>query len=1038
MCTANSLAWIPKSRFFQLSQGVVLGTLLFLSSGLTARDGSSAPSLYLPMAITVTAPADITVSIHTPGSCDSLILLPAANINTSCMPIQSSMTLTVFGNLNSNGGLMRFQTGVYSVIYQITDNCGSVGRDTMKITVFDATPPNVICTPEMVINLNSTGQGLVPAVSLDGGSTDDCGHVYFKIKRMNPPVGFSCTLGKNPNYRFDDEILFCCMDIGFSPIPVILRVYDVYPGAGPVSDSLYIGHFRDCMVMVSVADKIGPNLLCPSNLTVSCGFDTDSLFAKQRPIYSDNCSAVRLDSQIIRNLNGCGSGTIVRKYIATDGLGLKSECSQTVTLLKNSNFNGLDTNQLKWPAHTIVYACRIKPDTIKAGVPIINEDKCDQVLVKKTDELYDFTRGGVCGKVLRTWEVINWCVYNPYLTPNPRIPSNGYYSYVQEIKIMDTIPPEILSFNDTLIYSFSDKCTPSFVQLPDVSAIDCGVNTAISLSYEIDFGSDGKIDQVGVGPNASGVMPIGPHSIYFKAVDSCHNENTKLVRVEIKDGKKPSVLLLHGLSTSLLRMAAGVMVSIPASLLNKKSEDNCTASDRLRFSYSADPSDTLRIYTCDDIGQNIINIYVWDECNNSSFATTYIAVTDPDSLCPQTFNHLNVSGLVRSYYGMNIPETKVRLQYGNTISECITDEMGQYSFPDIPKGISVGMESYGDVNYLEGISTADILRIQQHILGIHPISNPYDLLAADVDQSGSITAKDLSVLRNLILGRIYSLPNNLSYLCIDKNYRFSYPAFPWEEYKQHKWMIVPAMEASRKIDFIGIKLGDLNQSLFQKKGIANAFNTKILLYQFADQKLIIRSGSEGFINGMQLSMQFENNCQENISLLNNFLGVNWSEDFLHVQGNEILLSINLKEAVHVKSGEILFEFKIPKLKIICPEVISLSQNFQNEIYGPENKEYNIVLQAANKSNVEQGLEILEAGPNPTHGRYLIKVSSERLEELNLECFDVSGKSIHQFKSVSIHGVTSVEIDPQVLSHPGVYFLVMRTAQSKKILKIVVQ
>jgi hypothetical protein len=171
---------------------------------------------------------------------------------------------------------------------------------------------------------------------------------------------------------------------------------------------------------------------------------------------------VRLDSQIIRNLNGCGSGTIVRKYIATDGLGLKSECSQTITLLKNSNFNGLDTNQLKWPPHTIVYVCRIKPDTIQAGVPIIREDKCDQVLVKKTDELYDFSRGGVCGKVLRTWEVINWCVYNPYLTPNPRIPSNGYYSYVQEIKIMDTIPPEILSFNDTLIYSFSDKCAPSF------------------------------------------------------------------------------------------------------------------------------------------------------------------------------------------------------------------------------------------------------------------------------------------------------------------------------------------------------------------------------------------------------------------------------------------------------------------------------------------------------------------------------------------------------------------------------------------------
>ncbi|MFZ1515203.1 MAG: T9SS type A sorting domain-containing protein [Saprospiraceae bacterium] len=1038
MCTANSLAWIPKSRFFQISQGVVLGILLLCSSGLTARDGSSAPFITTPVAITITAPPDMTVSIKTPGSCDSLINLPAAAINSTCLPVQSSNTLTVFGNLNSNGGLIRFQTGVYQVIYQITDNCRVVAIDTMKITVFDATPPNVICTPEMVINLNSTGQGLVPAVSLDGGSTDDCGHVYFKLKRMNAPIGFSCTLGRNPNYRFDDEILFCCMDIGSSPIPVILRVYDVYPGAGPVPDSLYLGHFRDCMVMVSVADKIGPNLLCPANLTVSCGFDTDSLFSKQRPIYSDNCSSVRLDSQIIRNLNGCGSGTVQRKYTATDRLGLKSECSQTVTLLKNSNFNGLDTNQLKWPAHTIVYACRIKPDTIKAGVPIIKEDKCDQVLVKKTDELYDFTRGGVCGKVLRTWEVINWCVYNPYLTPNPRIADNGYYSYVQEIKVMDTIPPEIIGFNDTLIYSFAENCGSSLVQLPDVSASDCGVTSAISISYEIDFGSEGKIDRSGVGPNASGIMPMGPHSIYFKAVDSCHNETVKLVRVEVKDGKKPSVLLLHGISTSLLRMPAGTMVSVPASLLNKKSEDNCTKTERLRFSYSSDPNDTIRTYTCDDIGQNIVSVYVWDECNNSSYATTYIAVTDPDSLCPQTFNNYHVSGLVRSYYGMNIPEVRVRLQYGNTTAESITDEQGQYSFLDIPKGISAGMEGYCDLNFLDGISTADILRIQQHILGINPISNPYDLLAADVDQSGSITAKDLSVLRNLILGRITALPNNASYLCIDKSYRFSYPAFPWEEYKQHKLMNIPALESNKKIDFIGIKLGDLNQSLFQKKGVSNESDSKIINYQFVGSKLILSSDSECFINGLQLSIRLEKNCSENISLGDNFLKDNWSDDFIRISENEILISINLMRPIVIKKGEVLFEFNIPGLKIICPENLNLTENFNHEMYGANDKSYSINLKKTNNTNSGKDLEILEAGPNPTQGNYLIKISNGKFENLDLECFDVSGKSIFQQAIFLVNGVNTVELDQRVLTHSGVYFLVLRTAQSREVLKIVVQ
>ena len=69
---------------------------------------------------------------------------------------------------------------------------------------------------------------------------------------------------------------------------------------------------------------------------------------------------------------------------------------------------------------------------------------------------------------------------------------------------MDTIPPEIIGFNDTLIYSFAENCGSSLVQLPDVSASDCGVTSAISISYEIDFGSEGKIDRRGVGPNASG------------------------------------------------------------------------------------------------------------------------------------------------------------------------------------------------------------------------------------------------------------------------------------------------------------------------------------------------------------------------------------------------------------------------------------------------------------------------------------------------------------------------------------------------------
>src|SRR5690606_42107306 len=53
-----------------------------------------------------------------------------------------------------------------------------------------------------------------------------------------------------------------------------------------------------------------------------------------------------------------------------------------------------------------------------------------------------------------------------------------------------------------------------------------------------------------------------------------------------------------------------------------------------------------------------------------------------------------------------------------------------------------------DRNHMDGVSTADLVRIQKHILGLTPITNPYALIAADINKSNSISAKDLVALRS--------------------------------------------------------------------------------------------------------------------------------------------------------------------------------------------------------------------------------------------------------------------------------------------------
>ena len=54
---------------------------------------------------------------------------------------------------------------------------------------------------------------------------------------------------------------------------------------------------------------------------------------------------------------------------------------------------------------------------------------------------------------------------------------------------------------------------------------------------------------------------------------------------------------------------------------------------------------------------------------------------------------------------------------------------------------------------LNGVSTYDLLLIKKHILGLEPIVNPFQIIAADANNSGSVTSFDIVTIRNLILGK---------------------------------------------------------------------------------------------------------------------------------------------------------------------------------------------------------------------------------------------------------------------------------------------
>ncbi|MEO1714694.1 MAG: T9SS type A sorting domain-containing protein, partial [Bacteroidota bacterium] len=100
----------------------------------------------------------------------------------------------------------------------------------------------------------------------------------------------------------------------------------------------------------------------------------------------------------------------------------------------------------------------------------------------------------------------------------------------------------------------------------------------------------------------------------------------------------------------------------------------------------------------------------------------------------------------------------------------------------------------------------------QHILGINPINSPYKLIAADVNNSASITTLDVVALQSAILGVNNTFPNNTSWRFIEASHEFANPLDPWDGGFAEIINFNNLEEAVDDAHFIAVKVGDLNST----------------------------------------------------------------------------------------------------------------------------------------------------------------------------------------------------------------------------------
>ncbi|HMR88237.1 MAG TPA: dockerin type I domain-containing protein [Saprospiraceae bacterium] len=163
-----------------------------------------------------------------------------------------------------------------------------------------------------------------------------------------------------------------------------------------------------------------------------------------------------------------------------------------------------------------------------------------------------------------------------------------------------------------------------------------------------------------------------------------------------------------------------------------------------------------------------------------------------------------ISGNIPSLF---IKNAEVEIQIVNLTQPetiiVIPDTTGHYQF-QLPNGNDykitaklVGGERYDD--FLNGVTTLDLVLIQRHILGLVPLSSASKILAADVSFNGNVTATDMVLIRKLLLGINQNFGHSISWLLR-----------PSSNVNLEFYEIIDLQSDTTGLDFETIKLGDVN------------------------------------------------------------------------------------------------------------------------------------------------------------------------------------------------------------------------------------
>lgn len=975
------------------------------------------------------------VQISAGSDCESTIY---ANQVLSNYQYNCSYQVTVFSPSGAPMGNTVPSYHMNKVLNYSVYSGGTVCMGSLK--VIDNHAPIAVCDLSTNVSLGSDGTARVYVSAFDDGSYDNCGLESVKIARK---VAGNCPYGVKSDTEFRDYVEVCCNDIYHSPLMIELKATD------------YAGNTNICWSLLTVEDKLTPTIICPPDITVNCEFEFDphylSVFGKvvsnsddrdlieindpnYAPTYvagidgiATGACGVTITETNYDNLD-CGIGTILRTFSATTQSGMVGSCTQKINFVPIEKF---DEKNIIWPDPMHLTSCPDgKTDPSYTGKPTYINQKCSKPLASYKDLVFTIVEDA-CFKILRRWTVIDCCYFDPNAEPPV-----GMWTYTQVIKVESIDGPKIENCEPLVIHAKDVIDCSGYVELTNSAMDECTPDSLLKWSYVIEPEPDDLDYIIGQGNDASGYYPFGTHTIIWTVEDLCGNKRVCEQEFTVKDSKQPTPVCYHGLSSVVMPVSG--QITLPASVFDANSFDNCTDRKDLEFSYTDELADSLKTFTCDNLDTNFVEIHVFDESGNSDFCKTYIVLRDNYFVCADSLMTFT-AGMVTDIHGEPVENVKINYQseFMPGVYEVSSWFNGYYELEwyGVHSGTDGVVSAYKRDDYLNGVTTLDLLLIQQHILGNTPFRSNTEIIAADINRDGLISVEDLVEGQQLILGKILELRDNDSWLVYPAGKEVFRSAIEDTTFSTETTIKVFEDEIIL-VNFDAIKVGDVNFSAIGAPKVTSerSISSTDIFYKLDQSELenrfkfYMNSGDRA--HSLQFSLELNVEPHQITSVeFDQQLELNWNYNVMNGDdpgttavvisvydedgftfSEHAFLEIQLDEEVHYTSaGDIrLIDFPArPEIAMDINHPLSLQLELLTESD----------VSAAGVQNL-----VLNTYPNPSGHMQFLEVYSKMEGTAEVKITDALGRLIHSEWVNLVAGNNEFSLESGVFENSGLYFI----------------